>query len=479
MLYPNRIAALVLTSAIAAFVSGGALAAPVTWSGATNSNMMVGTNWAGDIAPGPADQVQLNLASGNQPLLFASDNLTVAGTSIHAGTMTIAGTLTSPSVSTIPMGSLFLGQGGVIQGNVINAGTFTLNGTLGGTLDTFGRLRLGVDSTGAPLGSFASLSSATANLAGALEVNLSGLSYGANTITLDLIQAKVISGTFAVLDLLGLNSAYLAAASVVDEAIDKFRLVLTRTGPLPPAPGVAFDGDTSSNMTIGTNWQGDVRPGPSENAVLDTAGLLARLAVGDALTFGTTRISAGTMTIDGDLTSASVFTSGAGSLVLGSGGSIIGDVVNDGIFRLDGTLVGSLSTSGRLRVAVGSTGAPLWTLLANALELGGILELDLGGLGYGADSIMLDLFAAQTINGNFTSLELAGLDSAYGYSSSFIEGDGGDDVFRLVLSRSDPMMVPTPGTAPLVGIALLALLALRRRANSAFAKRSTAVAQPR
>jgi len=381
--------------------------------------------------------------------------------------MTIDGVLTSPSVTIFPMGSLVLSQGGVIRGNVFNAGTFTLNGTLDGMLDTSGRLRLGVDSTGAPLGSFANLSSATANLAGTLEVNLSGLSYGANTITLDLIQAKVISGTFAVLDLLGLNSAYLAASSVIDDVVDKFRLVLTRTGPLPPAPGVAFDGDTSSDMTIGTNWQGNVRPGPSENAVLDTDGLLARLEGGVALTFGTTRISAGTMTIDGDLTSASVFTSGAGSLVLGSGGSIIGNVVNAGTFTLGGTLDGLLSTSGRLRVAVDSAGAPLWALQSNALGLGGILELDLGGLGYGADSIMLDLFAAQTINGNFTSLELAGLDSAYGYSSSVIEGDGGDDVFRLVLSRSGPMTVPTPGTAPLVGIALLALLALRRRAAPA------------
>jgi len=162
-----------------------------------------------------------------------------------------------------------------------------------------------------------------------------------------------------------------------------------------------------------------------------------------------------------------VYTSGAGSLVLGSGGSIIGNVVNAGTFTLGGTLDGLLSTSGRLRVAVDSAGAPLWALQSNALGLGGILELDLGGLGYGADSIMLDLFAAQTINGNFRSLELAGLDSAYGYSSSVIEGDGVDDVFRLVLSRSGPMTVPTPGTAPLVGIALLALLALRRRAAPA------------
>ena len=228
---------------------------------------------------------------------------------------------------------------------------------------------------------------------------------------------------------------------------------------------VVWDGETSQDMSTGTNWAGDATPAAADQAVLDdgTLSLMPRLDSNNALTFSGTSISAGTMTIDGDLTSSTVSITGPGSMVVSLGGSLAGDVTNSGTFTLGGTLIGSLSTSGRLSVPVDATGMPLFVLQANALNLGGVLALNLLGLGYDSDSISIDLFQAQTINGDFASLDLVGLNAAYGFSTSIIDGAGSnDDVFRLVLTRAGT--VPVPGTGLLVGIALAALLASRRRA---------------
>lgn len=230
------------------------------------------------------------------------------------------------------------------------------------------------------------------------------------------------------------------------------------------AAAVEWDGGVDGDMLTSVNWNGDVMPGPGDAIALNYAGgIQPRLDAGDSLTVVNTSITAGTMTIAGDLTSVSLSTSASGNLVLELGGSITGDVINDGSFTLCGVLNGALYTYGRLSLCLGSDGAPFTQYQVSQLDLGGILELDLGGLDYSADTIPLDLFASRTINGSFDAFDFFGLNAAFGFSANVLEGQNNDDVFRIVLSRFGTNPVPTIGTAPLVVIGLFALLALRRR----------------
>jgi hypothetical protein len=102
--------------------------------------------------------------------------------------------------------------------------------------------------------------------------------------------------------------------------------------------------------------------------------------------------------------------------------------------------------------------------IGGILSLGGELDIDLYDLGSGVFAPGLgdsfDLFAAETINGNFDLLTLAAIGGGLGWQLDFLADEiGSTDVLRLSVVSS----VPVPPSVWLFGSGLLGLIGIARR----------------
>jgi len=127
-------------------LGGQAEAQDRTWdAGGATTNWLTLNNWAGGGAgrvPDTVGETALITGGGGalQPVIGAGDSVTVGGTNISGGSLTVAGTLTSP-VTVSGTGVLSISSGGAVVGAVTaggaggsNAGTITgnLTATAGG-----------------------------------------------------------------------------------------------------------------------------------------------------------------------------------------------------------------------------------------------------------------------------------------------------------------------------------------------------------
>ena len=111
-----------------------------------------------------------------------------------------------------------------------------------------------------------------------------------------------------------------------------------------------WTGNSNGDFLTGTNWDGDVAPAPGSAVVIDDGGLgnQPTLGAGDASNVDTVEVSAGSLTVDGNLSATTGVTVSGGTLTVGGAGSISGDVEVSGIstFRLNGSLTGNFSSFG-------------------------------------------------------------------------------------------------------------------------------------
>lgn len=99
------------------------------------------------------------------------------------------------------------------------------------------------------------------------------------------------------------------------------------------AEAQTWDGSIDGNFLTGTNWAGDAAPTAADNFVLDDATIPDQptLGVGDAATAQSGAVSAGTLIIDGDLTTTTGLTvTGTGTVFVGMFGSITGTLLGGG-----------------------------------------------------------------------------------------------------------------------------------------------------
>lgn len=159
--------ALIPVAGVLALFPGAAYAQDVTWDGETSTDWATGTNWDGNLVPGPGGTVFINNGTlPNQPRV--NTNQTAAQTNVSAGVLTVAATLTSP-VAISGSGVVNVVSGGNVVGNISVAS--------GGSLQTSG--------TGAPiiLSAPITLNGSGASNGGALR-NVSGTSVLTGNITL-------------------------------------------------------------------------------------------------------------------------------------------------------------------------------------------------------------------------------------------------------------------------------------------------------
>lgn len=211
-----------------------------------------------------------------------------------------------------------------------------------------------------------------------------------------------------------------------------------------------WDGDTNGNWGTGTNWSGDVMPGPAGNVVIDNGGLAnqPQIAAGDAFSAGLVGVSAGALQVAGTLTSPITVSGGltGGRLEILSSGVINGAVSNSGRLDLAGTVVGNLNLlSGLASITSGA-------VVTGTSNLDAALFVDLVGLSFGADELVYDVFMSDAFVGEFDSIATAGLADGYLVSTRFGK-DGNFDVFQLVLTKA-PLEIPEPSTLAMCLFAL-------------------------
>lgn len=242
-------------------------------------------------------------------------------------------------------------------------------------------------------------------------------------------------------------------------------------GGLSPLSAMAqtWDGETDGDYLTATNWAGDVAPGPGDSAFLDDGGIAnqPRLFVGDAATVNVVGVSAGRLTIEGNLSATSGVTiSGFGSIVLLPTGSISGDVQNGAMLGIFGGVV-----TGKFTQTVGGT---LWLDVGNLAtivgeaNLAGTLAADLSRVVFDQPQLTFDLLWASSIAGDFASLNLTGLSERYSAATGIFKDTGGY-VYRLTATA-----VPEPESVTLFVAALLLLLGSKWRQSRVVTGRPVA-----
>ncbi len=152
---------LVCLTALVGSVAGGASAATITWDGGGgNLNWLTPANWSGDVLPGPADDVIIDVAgdvtitlAGNASVLSLTSNegltinsggsLTVAGTASNAGLVTLANGRLIGGAWTVPAG---LTASGATAGNRLDG--LSLTGSVAVTTNNWLALRNGLTLNG-------------------------------------------------------------------------------------------------------------------------------------------------------------------------------------------------------------------------------------------------------------------------------------------------------------------------------------------
>ncbi len=203
------------------------------------------------------------------------------------------------------------------------------------------------------------------------------------------------------------------------------------TGLCAHAANVTWDGDTDADFGTGTNWAGDVVPGPVDTVVIDNAALPNQPEIMAGDTFTVSAVSnLATLSVRGDLSSTGDFNNG-GILQIFSGASIVtSQLLLDGNSILRFLQVGGLVTG-------------------NA-TLDGTLELDFTGVGGLFDGQTFDLIDGS-VTGAFDSILSTGLAPGFTVST----GPSGDGrTFQAVIGVERVNDVPEPATGWLLLAAL-------------------------
>ena len=120
-------------------------------------------------------------------------------------------------------------------------------------------------------------------------------------------------------------------------------------------PTLTWNGTASAGFLTALNWSANGVPGANDDAVFSNGAFAnqPRLSVSEFATVRTATVSAGTLTVAGDLTAvAGVQISGAGSVVVNTGGTVFADtqIGPGGRLTLTGNLNGNVSAAGTLNI---------------------------------------------------------------------------------------------------------------------------------
>ncbi len=455
---------MVVAAAACAFVlfAGSARGATRTWNGggATNNWNDVG-NWVGGLIPGALDVATFDGTSAKNVIINAS--VSVLGIDIGA---TYTGTISQPAGSIVTVGATGFSQsGGTFSGgtSAINVnGPFTLGG--GAFTATSGTLAVRGDFTHTAGGTFNAATGTVAltTLAATIDVNSSEtfnnltLTSGTKTIaagdTLVAIGATSLTagalngatGTLAAQGSVSLAAGYGGGtATVLINGAGAQTLTGSTTNAAGSLPVLVIDkpsGTLSLAVTAGAfirttnNWTylaGTIDPGTStvvfagtqtisgshalhdvvfRSALTHTVAAGTILTVGGTLTLTDGTITTGTVAAQGDLSQASTFDGGSGTLLIDGTGA---QLFTGSALLTAGTLpllvidkpAGTLTLAGIIRTASN------WTYLAGTIDPGTSTVVFAGGTISGSHALNDVAFRATTTIAAGTTLTAIGATS--------------------------------------------------------------------
>jgi fibronectin-binding autotransporter adhesin len=304
-------------------------------------------------------------------------------TQIGTGTLTLTGADTYTGVTTISSGTLVLsGNGSIAASSVVDNAVFDISNSTGASITSLsgnGNVALGVQTL--------TLSNAADTFSGII-AGVGGLTLAGGTETLTGTNTytgvtTISSGTLA----LSGNGSIANSSGVIDNAV--------------------FDISNSSGVAIiSLSGNGNVALGAQMLTLSNAADTFSGVIAGS----GGLALNRGTEILAGSNTYTGGTTINAGTLQIGNGGaagSIVGNIVNNGILAFDRSdsfsFGGTISGSG----GVMQTGSGSLTLTADNSYSGGT-ELNAGTLNVGSNTAIgsgtLAMAASTTLNlnGNFT-----------------------------------------------------------------------------
>ncbi len=287
---------------------------------------------------------------------------------------------------------------------------------------------------------------------------------GSGVVDLMLKGAATSNNTF------NLNGGTLAVRQVLSSTNNGTRTFNFNGGTLRAT------GATAALLSLGSgSARANVRDG---GARIDTNGFAVTLPqallhsnVGgdNATDGGLVKSGAGTLTLSGANTYTGGTTIGAGTLVLGAGGSLASPryAIAEGA-TLDASAFASYSLpSGGVTIGLGETGSGRFNAGTGALALGGPLTLDFASSVSAPSASAYNLFDYASRSGNFSSVSIAGR-----YALGLVRGGdvwsgaGGGYLFSFSELTGDLTVsaIPEPSAfAALAGLAGLGLAVARRR----------------
>jgi autotransporter-associated beta strand protein len=412
--------------------------------------------------------------SGSSLLILGGTNTYTGATTLNSGTMNMSGTFGNTAI-TVNNGTLNI-AGTVGTGAVtVNGGTLNMGGTGGNsTLTVNGGL---LNYTSASAGAAAiSISGGTLLLngprTGAIAMTGGTLLVGANatvsgqitmvgTIASDSTSARTITGRFV------MNGNHTIGDSVNNGK-------LTFSNPL----GTSTVGSSVRTVTVLSDAEFTTGLGGTGSGGLAKQGL-ATLTLGGTNTYaGVTNVNAGTLLVNGSISSSSL-TTVASTATIGGSGTIGALTVSSGGFVNPGNsspdtldVIGAYTQAGTYNAGItantvgnGTTGYDQISVTGTVNITGGSLAAAFSGGGYAVNNLIFILLNddVDAITGTYTGLaqgatviNYGGFDWAISYTAnsgtnSFL---GGNDIAL--------MAIPEPKAALLGCIGLLLILRRRR-----------------
>lgn len=449
----------------------------------------------------------LTLANGN-----LGKRITLSGqiTQISDGTAititngaTITGTAATAATTgqALLSGGVVIGTGGLTLAN--NAGQLFTVGTGNITSTTTGNLTLNANSTGNFTVSATSInhtgsitnsgsSNGTTTIGGTIGSNVTGLIQNSATSNMVLTVANpaFTGGTTVTAGILNLRNANSLQNSVVNMNGGSLRF---GSGAFPSVAlgGLVGSGNVNLNDTQGTpaavaltignsNGQNATYSGglsnTNGNATLTKAGSNTQTLSGNNTYTGATLITAGTLIVDGSLTSAVTVNAGT----FGGSGSTTGNVTvgnsagGHDAFIAPGSSAGNFTTTGSLSLLSdatyafelnGTTGIAD-KLVANGVSLNSsaVFSFTLlggtSGLAVNDTFTIIDNTSGGNISGEFSNLTAGGTFDAGGGLTFAVSGSPGVYGNDLILTLET---IPEPQTWALLTLSLTTAMVLRRR----------------
>ena len=433
-----------------------------------SGNGLGSTDSGTTVANGAAIRIQ-GTNSGGSGITVGNEALTISGLGVSgsggalrsaSGTNTWQGKVTLAADARIGAAGNNLLTLDVASGNAIESANFNLSTEGAGHIRVNDAISLGtggVTKTGTGsliLGASNSYSGATDIQGGRLTVSGNGrLGHGAITIS----NANNGALEFAV-----------SGTNVVANAISGAGALISSSGETRFTGAVTSTGGLTNSSSIVRIGNGGTTGSYSGNTVLSDSAAQLVFDRSDAYTHGgsisgsgsVTKLSGGTTT----LTASNSYTGGtlisAGTLELGSGGSIAGGITNDANLKIGADLTNVVSGSGSLTKATGAT-ASLWSANtytgATVVEAG---QLRLDGAGEISSSSTLQVasgasFSATGVFKTSNNLTLAGLSGSGNFYNAAgtltVNKASGSDTLSGVISGGTSVTKSGSGTWTLSG----------------------------